>query len=214
MVTDRFFRPAALSLAIALTTFAAPHMVQARDFSAETSATAAAQRIRISNFKKINKGLYRGGKPSDRGLRDLKNAGVKTIINLRMDGDGEDAESLKVKRLGMNYHNIEFAFGRPDLEKVEQVLDIMTDAKQQPVFIHCRQGADRTGMMVGIYRILTEGWSWDQVWDEMKNHHFKPFLFAMKNTVKQFYNRELTYDRTKGVQEVRSPVAARVPQGL
>lgn len=197
-------------MAIALSTTAAPNAVLAASDYARTSLrTQAEQNISISNFQKVNDNLYRGGRPSFSDLQDLKAAGVKTILNLRMDGDGEESEAQNVQQLGMKYVNEEFAFGKPDLRKVERVLNVMNDPANFPVYIHCRQGADRTGMMVGIYRVLNDGWSWDQVWDEMKGHHFKFFLTAMKNTVKQFSTGELVYNRTTGIQEGTRQVSAR-----
>jgi protein-tyrosine phosphatase len=46
------------------------------------------------------------------------------------------------------------------------------------VFVHCRLGDDRTGMMTAAYRIAEEGWTAHEAMEEMKAfgfsraHHF------------------------------------------
>jgi protein-tyrosine phosphatase len=50
--------------------------------------------------------------------------------------------------------------------------------KGKKVFVHCRLGDDRTGMMVAAYRMADEGWTADEAMAEMKafgfscGHHF------------------------------------------
>jgi len=39
----------------------------------------------VPNFHTVNDNIYRGGQPSDEGLRALASAGVKTIVDLRDD---------------------------------------------------------------------------------------------------------------------------------
>ena len=48
----------------------------------------------------------------------------------------------------------------------------MGDPGRLPVFVHCRQGADRTGMMCAMYRIVVCGWTKPEAIDEMKNGGF------------------------------------------
>ncbi len=90
-------------------------------------------------------------------------------------------------------------YADPNLSKVSSVLDIMRDPAKQPVYVHCMHGADRTGMMVGIHRILSDGWKYDKVYTEMRGHHFKPFLIPMRRTVQAFANGKYTYVERQGV---------------
>src|SRR5262249_13618857 len=134
----------------------------------------------ISNFERVNSTLLRGGLPHDKGLEALSSAGVKTIINLRLPGDGASGEERKVKDLGMQYVHVPLGFSAPEPEAISDVLRIIADKNKQPVFIHCRQGADRTGMIVAIYRMLVDNWNFKDAYAEMRKHHFKPFLLGMK----------------------------------
>ena len=45
----------------------------------------------------------------------------------------------------------------------------MDDTNAVSVLVHCQHGADRTGTMCAMYRILREGWTADDAIDEMKN---------------------------------------------
>jgi len=33
-----------------------------------------------------------------------------------------------------------------------------------PVFVHCQHGADRTGCMIGLYRVKVQSWKFEQAW--------------------------------------------------
>jgi len=86
----------------------------------------------------------------------------------------------------MTYIHIPMGFLQPSSDKILSFLKIATDPASQPVFVHCRQGADRTGTFCAIYRRLVQGWTFEQCWPEMRMHHFKPFLASLKKTVRDF----------------------------
>ena len=44
--------------------------------------------------------------------------------------------------------------------------------KNPPVLVHCRHGADRTGLIIAIYRILYQNWTVDEAKDELINGGF------------------------------------------
>ncbi|MFX4883845.1 tyrosine-protein phosphatase, partial [Acinetobacter baumannii] len=39
--------------------------------------------------------------------------------------------------------------------RVFQMINIMKDPARQPVYVHCAHGADRTGLVVGLYELVT-----------------------------------------------------------
>jgi protein tyrosine/serine phosphatase len=57
-------------------------------------------------------------------------------------------------------------------EDVVGFLKVVTDTNNLPVFVHCQRGADRTGLMCAMYRIVVCGWSKSEAIDEMKNGGF------------------------------------------
>ena len=118
----------------------------------------------LSNLHKVSNSLYRGAQPGKEGIQELKKLGIKTVINLR--SDQSDREMLKDS--GIVYKAIPMAASDPKVEDVITFLNIITDSNSAPVFIHCRYGADRTGMMCAIYRIFIQGWSKQNAIEEMR----------------------------------------------
>lgn len=178
-------------------------MVQAADVSVApvTQAQNAPQnqRVHVVNFEQVSPSLMRGGAPSAQALKELKAAGVKTIVNLRGGGAGSKKEERAAKEIGLDYYNIPMGYADPNLAKVSSVLDILRDPAKQPVYLHCMQGADRTGMMVGIHRVTQDGWQFDKAYSEMRGHHFKPFLIPMRKTVQAFASGKYTYVEHQGI---------------
>lgn len=205
----------ALALAIQLSVlFLAPNMVQAAEPDVQKAATPEVAHagiethakanssfpiIHVGNFEQVSPTLLRGGAPNARALKELKAAGVKTILNLRGDGSASRKEERSAKEIGLDYYNIPMGYSEPSLTKVSSILDIIRDPQKQPVYVHCLQGADRTGMIVGIHRVLSDGWQFDQVYSEMRGHHFKPFLIPMRRTVQAFASGKYTYVERQGV---------------
>ncbi|MCC7527671.1 MAG: tyrosine-protein phosphatase [Candidatus Melainabacteria bacterium] len=195
-----------VALAIALSA-CAPQMVQAADAEAvsavETPVQAPAVQtdtvVHVRNFERVSANLMRGGAPSARAMKELKAAGVKTIVNLRGGGAASKKEERAAMAIGLDYYNIPMGYADPNLTKVSSVLDIIRDPARQPVYIHCLQGADRTGMIVGIHRVLSDGWQFDRAYTEMRGHHFKPFLIPMRKTVQAFASGKYTYVERQGI---------------
>ena len=118
----------------------------------------------VGNLYKVSDQLYRGKQPTREGLEYLQTMGIKTVVNLRT----HDTDSELLEGLDLSYERIPFSAGDPEEEDVLRFLRIVTDRTRQPVFVHCRRGADRTGMMVAVYRIVIQGWSNAQAQEEME----------------------------------------------
>lgn len=167
----------------------APYSVSAQELIAPTTLPPVVEKIDgvkadVNNFARVSDGIWRGAVPSTEALEHMSKSGIKTVIDLRMTGIGTIKESATSQRLGMKYIHIPMGFTAPNNDQVSQFLKIVTTPADLPVFVHCTQGADRTGTLVGIYRRLVQGWTFDRTYEEMKTHHFKPFLFGMKDLVK------------------------------
>jgi protein tyrosine/serine phosphatase len=114
-------------------------------------------------FARVADGLYRGGQPSHKHLAALKELGVTTIIDLRREGeDVYKSERAEATRLGMKFVHFPFygVFGVEDvfLER------IVNEMKYKNVYIHCKNGRDRTSLLVALYRARIEGWEPRVAW--------------------------------------------------
>jgi tyrosine-protein phosphatase SIW14 len=117
----------------------------------------------LSNLHKVSDNLYRGAQPDDEGIQELKKLGIKTVVNLRSD----QSDEKMLKDSGIAYKAIPMSAADPKNEDVITFLKIITDSNNIPVFVHCRYGADRTGMMCAVYRIFVQGWSKQDAVEEM-----------------------------------------------
>jgi tyrosine-protein phosphatase SIW14 len=139
---------------------------------AQTNSDSRLANIRIKNFGKVDKTLYRGAQPKRRDIADLAALGVKTVIDLQQDG--ESGEQQDVEAAGMKFYRIGLSDSSwPAPEKTEQFLKLVNDPANQPVFIHCHGGRHRAGTMTAIYRITHDKWSADQAYAEMKQYDFE-----------------------------------------
>jgi uncharacterized protein (TIGR01244 family) len=128
----------------------------------------------IDNFDRVDDGLYRGAQPSERGIAELKNRGVQTVIDLRDDRNPN--EQKWVENAGMRYINIPSNASRVEPAKVAQFLDAMNDSPG-PVFVHCKQGRDRTGLAVGAYRMVDQDWTREATLKDLYDHGYHWALF-------------------------------------
>jgi tyrosine-protein phosphatase SIW14 len=138
----------------------------------------------VPNFGKVVNNIYRGAAPTKDGLKKLKEMGVKTVIDLRIEKKGQKEEELAVKQLGLNRIRIPMGREAPTKAQIATFMKAMENAGNSPVFVHCQHGADRTGAMIGIYRVTKQGWTFDQTWKEMRKYGFKTFLSELKGSVK------------------------------
>jgi len=126
----------------------------------------------------------------DGGLRRLKDLGVKTVVNLRGEDGHTRAESEEAHSLGLRYYSIALpGFSRPKDEETGRVLGIINNPQNQPVFIHCRRGKDRTGTIVACYRISHDGWTAARAKDEARRYGLGWVEIGMKHYIDKYYAR-------------------------
>lgn len=94
----------------------------------------------------MSRELYRGAGATPEGYRTLKRLGVRTIVDLRELHP--DSESLR--GLGLYYAHIPMNPADIDDDEVAQFLQVVLSPRYQPAFVHCKAGADRTGVVVAI----------------------------------------------------------------
>jgi protein tyrosine/serine phosphatase len=138
---------------------------------ADSARATTAEKLDLSgcgNLYKVSETLYRGEQPTSEGFKELEKLGVKTVINLRSVHSDRD----KLEGTNLGYEHIRMEAWDPEQEEIDQFLKIATDPARQPVFVHCLHGADRTGTMVAVYRIVVEGWVKEKALKEMQNGPF------------------------------------------
>jgi len=151
--------------------------------------------VPINNFRKVDDYLYRGGQPKEIGLVALKNMQIKSIVSLRWRKQRIESERLLAENLGLRFYSIPLNYWTlPRESDVKALLEVIDDQANQPVFVHCFHGADRTGVMVAMYRILRNDWSLQEAYKEMRDcgfhristHHFKLALWRLAHEAAKY----------------------------
>ncbi len=138
----------------------------------------------IPNLHLVAPGIWRGAAPGEAGLARLKAMGVKTVIDLRISPKLVRREGTEARALGLHWINLPMGADPPTPTQVSTLLSALDRAPGEPVFVHCQHGADRTGCMVGIYRVTRQGWSFPRAYAEMRRDGFDPRWGRLREAVR------------------------------
>lgn len=123
--------------------------------------------------------IYRSGELTPASTRlVVEKHGIRTIIDLGAHEPGtrderlaqRTADALNVVRISLDLEGD--ATGNPNNYVV--ALRVLRDPNRWPVLIHCAAGAQRTGCAVALFRMIDEGWTFDQAIAEAKNYNHDP----------------------------------------
>ena len=139
--------------------------------------------IGLSNVGRVSPGIFRGAQPLPEGYETLKEMGIKTIINLRSQHGEKDI----VEAAGMQSIEVPMSvFRSVDIEKINSIIDSMINPDNQPVYIHCKLGQDRTGVVIAAYRMRVDGWPLSEARAEMQSFGFNDLWFKLKKFVREY----------------------------
>lgn len=158
------------------------------------------------NFHTVVPGeLYRSAQMGPNELASLqKKYGFKTIINLRGNNAGRgwyDSEIAESEKLGIKHIDFGMSAVRQlPFDKTDQLINLLRDS-EKPILVHCKSGADRTGLASALYiAALKEGSE-----REAEQHlsfaygHFPLFFLGEYNMERSFDQMEplFGYERPK-----------------
>lgn len=144
--------------------------------------------VPIKNFHYVSPGVYRGAYPGKKGIQYLETLKVKTIISLK--GTRFWAfipEKFEAKHADMDFIRkplVSLPGFLGDLteiseEKVDAILTILADPDQQPVFVHCEKGEDRTGFIIGLHDVINLHMDPKDAWADMLKYGYHPHFTAL-----------------------------------
>ncbi|MHC4441671.1 MAG: dual specificity protein phosphatase family protein [Planctomycetota bacterium] len=129
------------------------------------------------NFHVIEEGrAYRSAQPTSEALRwTIENYGIRTVVNLRGENQGEvwyDAEAEVCQAMGVTLINHAMSDSRlPSAELLGVIINTLQTA-EYPILMHCQSGANRTGAISAIYRMLIMGHERDEAMQELSPAYF------------------------------------------
>jgi protein tyrosine/serine phosphatase len=148
----------------------------------------------LKNVGRITTGVYRGAQPASEGYATLKKMGIRTVVNLRTTV----SEKRAVEAAGMKSVEIPIGmFNNGDLEKVDKIVALMADPANRPVFVHCKLGQDRTGIVVAAYRIKTDGWPLYLAEAEMESFGFNGVWINLRHFLHRYASGLKQENQTK-----------------
>jgi protein tyrosine/serine phosphatase len=124
----------------------------------------AAYLVSTNNFHTVVAGeLYRSARPTPEEIAAWrKRYGIKTIVNLQGPHPRADwyrKEKATAEALGITLIDHQMSAQRDvQADEVNQILHILSKA-QRPILVHCRSGADRTGLVSAFYVAAIAGGS-------------------------------------------------------
>ncbi|MFP4519668.1 MAG: fused DSP-PTPase phosphatase/NAD kinase-like protein [Oceanicaulis sp.] len=122
-------------------------------------------RLRFSNMHRVGGEMWRGNQPSPARLKQLRDMGFKTILNLRGPQPGRhyyDLEHHACKALGLTIIDLPWGSREaPFVERIEHLIEVF-DTIEYPAFMHCKSGADRAGIVSVLYKLLHEKASFEE----------------------------------------------------
>ena len=140
--------------------------------SMSLSSFASVDGLTIPNSHQVDKegNVFRGRQP-EKLIDELAHIGITDVVIFKNDVKGEVAKEIgELQRLGISPHHIPFRWKQyPSMQEAcEQVIDALTiirDVKKVngKTYLHCTAGEDRTGTVMGLYRMLSEKMSMNQV---------------------------------------------------
>ncbi len=144
-------------------------------------------RLPIDRFRRVADGVYRSAQPDSDHLRALKEAGFRTILNLR----SAHSERAEAEALGMRVVEIPMKADAnpPSDDDVRRFFEVVLDPGARPVLIHCAVGRDRTGAMSALYRIEVDGWTNERAVTEMIDLGFNPKYVKLLEFVRDYRPR-------------------------
>ena len=121
----------------------------------------------ISNGWIVDDSIWRGAQPGDEAWSLLAAAGAKSVLDLNnVDPQKIGRQADLVSATGMRYCSYPLDNLRTPTQP--QVRNALADLEflGKPVFVHCAQGSDRTGVICACWRIYHDGWTLQDALDE------------------------------------------------
>lgn len=113
------------------------------------------------NFHAITPGkAYRSGQLGGPALgKAIEQYGIKSIVNLRGADDARwYREEMRVSgQYKIKHYDIDLSSLREPKEADRRELEEILRTAPLPILIHCRVGADRTGLASAMWKVLAEG---------------------------------------------------------
>lgn len=122
----------------------------------------------LPNLFQVSEGLYRSAQPSAQGFRAARQMGITSVLSLRQtlrDEPLAQGSGLDLARVPMKTRHVAEKGGAKVVTSLRALQDGLA---RGAVLVHCHHGADRTGLIVALYRLLWQGWTREESIAELR----------------------------------------------
>lgn len=131
----------------------------------------------IPNFGTVEPGIYRGGQPEAWAWGYLRALGVSNVVKLNLESEGSDTGA---KACGMRVAYVPISTSQQLLGPMQYQVWIASTNICPGTFIHCTHGRNRTGTVIGAWRVWHCGWTKAQARAEMGRYGWGDSLPGLK----------------------------------
>jgi hypothetical protein len=111
-------------------------------------------------------------------VKDAQNFVYKLFNQANEPGERDEMISHErelAKSAGMEFVNLSINSNNPissaEAKKIDEILDLLSKASPtDPVYLHCEHGADRTGLVIALFRVLRQGQNIDEAYEEWERN--------------------------------------------
>jgi tyrosine-protein phosphatase SIW14 len=136
---------------------------------------------------RVDDHIFRGRQPRRDEFPQLKALGIRTVLDLRGGPVHKPHERGIVKANGMEYISIRLSgIFEPHDDQITQILNVLQNPARWPIFIHCRRGDDRLGMVIACYRIAHDHWTNQQAYQEASHDGMSRFEILMRRYIRSY----------------------------
>jgi hypothetical protein len=158
----------------------------------------------VPNLVRVDDNVYRSGQISTAegwdSIATLAAGRRVHVLKLNFDSEGTDdlalARGFEVEVFAIEpqgdqdyWNDLVGAFTAPDAAIVARADALLAQAATHPgdlYLVHCTHGQDRTGYIIGRYRVLRDGWTKVRAYREMLARNFHPELHGLHEAWEQF----------------------------
>ena len=142
----------------------------------------------ISTFAQIESTIACGGSTQPEALREIRNMGFKSVINVRLasePGALVEEEGAVARAAGLIYVHLPFDAQNPDPRLIDYFIAAVTAPAHTPAYVHCAAGG-RAAALWMVKRVKGDGWPVPRALAEANalglNDRFRPWALHYLQT--------------------------------
>lgn len=148
------------------------------------------------NVEEIGPGVFRSNQPDFKRLKAFKDAGGITVLTLRGSAPlpYSAIEEAQCRELDLDFRVVHMkAHCAPPAQKILDLIDAF-ETFERPMLVHCKSGADRTGLASAVYKLHFDGWSVAEARKQLsfRYMHLRGSKAGVQGHMLDWYERRLT----------------------